>query len=84
MRASDLLEIQIGNVENGYLLHSELVKLIVGLADLMAEQVEKVVATCFEWDKHEVLFTAVKLLTTRMESHGFHVKFIKTMYVESI
>ena len=35
LKASDLLEIQIGNVENGDLLHQELVKLIVGLADLM-------------------------------------------------
>ena len=39
---------------------------------------------CFEWDKHEVLFTAVNLLTTRMESYGFHNKFIKTMYIESL
>ena len=48
---------QLGNVEKDLCPHTELVKLIVGLVDLVL--VDKVVTICFSWEKQEVLFTVI-------------------------
>ena len=76
------MEVQLGNVERDLCPHTELVKLIVGLIDLVA--IDKVVNICFQWEKQEVLFTVIQLLTWRMESSSFKRDFILTMYRESL
>ena len=62
--------------------HTELVKLIVGLIDL--SDVAKLVNIIFQWEKQEVLFTVIQLLTWRMENSHYKQDFIITMYIESI
>ena len=82
LQASDFLEVQIGNVENDLCPHSELVKIIVGLVDLI--QIDKVVQICFDWEKQEVLFTAIQCLSYRIESTTYKDQFILTMFRESL
>ena len=65
LRAADFLEIQIYNAERDLCSHSEPVKLIVGLIDLI--NVDKVVPICFDWEKQEILFAAIQLLSWRIE-----------------
>ena len=62
------------NVENDLCPHSELVKLIVGLVDLII--VNRVVGLCLNYDKHEVLFTSIQLLTWRVETATYRSQFI--------
>ena len=82
LRASDFLEVQIGNIENDLCPHSELVKLIVGLIDLMP--VDRVVALCFEYEKQEVLFTSIYCLSYRYEAYTYMTQFIVSTFKESL
>ena len=82
LMAHDFLEIQIGNVENNLAPHSELVKLILGLIDLL--KVDRAVSICFDWEKQEVLFAVVQLLAWRDESNHFKNDFIITIFKESL
>ena len=50
LKAHDFLEVQLGNVERDLCPHTELVKLIVGLIDLVA--IDKVVNICFKEEEY--------------------------------
>ena len=73
---------QIGNIENDLCPHSELVKLIVGLIDLI--NVDRAVTICFDWEKQEVLFTVIKCLTYNIDTSEYKNLFILSMFKESV
>ena len=78
LKPYDFIEVQLGNVENDLCPHSEIVKLIVGLIDLL--DVDKIVNLCFDNDKSEVLFTSIQLLSWRAEAIQYKQEFILSMF----